>query len=65
MSFIALLIFLFTGGMAGLILYVSYKSLRKSALTNKKDRLKVVDEEYQEVVLLKKQHKNSDQNKKK
>lgn len=55
MSLIALLIFLFTVGTTGLILYVSYKSLRKSALANKRDHLKVVDEEYQEVVLLKKQ----------
>lgn len=60
MSIIALIIFLFTVGVSGLILYTTIKALRKSSLANKRDHLKLVDEQYEEVVVLKKQHKNID-----
>lgn len=60
MSIIALIIFLFTFGMAGLILYVAFKAIIRSPLRDKKDHLKLVDEQYEEVVLLKKEFKNVD-----
>lgn len=64
MSIIALLIMLFTLGMAGLIITAAYKQWQRSNLRNKKDHLKLVDEQYEEVVLIKKEFKNSDKKEK-
>jgi Flp pilus assembly protein CpaB len=64
MSIIALLIALFTLTVAGLIVSVAYKQWQRSNLRNKKDHLNLVDEQYQEVVLIKKEFKNSDEKEK-
>ncbi len=45
MSIIALIIFLFTFGMAGLILYVAFKAIIRSPLRDKKDHITLVDEQ--------------------
>ncbi len=50
MSIIALIIFLFTIGVGGLILTVAYKNLRRSSLKSKLSDLELLDEQHQVVV---------------
>lgn len=64
MSIVVLFLFLFTVGVFSLILYVSFKAFQKASIRNKKDRLKLVDEQYEEVVLIKKEFKDTNKKEK-
>jgi Tfp pilus assembly protein PilN len=60
MSIIALAIFLFTVGVGGLILYNIYLAVQKANVRNRIAEIKLVDEQYQEVVQTKEEFKDVD-----
>lgn len=64
MSVISLILFVFTVGMASLIINSTIKRLKKANLKEKKSHLKLVDEQYQEMLDIKKEHKNINQKQK-